>query len=125
MHQLSRVLCRTLFTPLPVLTGIFVCFFIRMTTRVGLAPPVAVCQTAPRPWPSPAASSRLPPATRTCHQVSDGRGASEALPPSCSENGHQQPQWGRTGPQSETKIRTYLHYRKILNFFNFLPLRML
>lgn len=36
------------FTLQPVFTGILVCFFIRMTMRVGLVPRVAVSQTAPR-----------------------------------------------------------------------------
>lgn len=57
--------------------------------RAALAPPVAVSQTAPRPWPSPAASNKLPPATRTCPQVSNGPRASEAIPPPCSKNDHQ------------------------------------
>ncbi len=90
MHQFCRTRCRSLcLPPPPILMGIHVCFFIRMTTRAALAPPVAVSQTAPRPWPSPAASNRLPPATRTCPQVSDGPGAREAIPPPCSENDHQ------------------------------------
>lgn len=70
------------------LDGFFVCLFLRMTMRVALAPQVAVSQTAPRLWPSPAAFSRLPPVTPTCHQVSDGPGASKPLPPPCSENGN-------------------------------------
>lgn len=50
---------------------------------VAPAPRVAVFQTAPRPWPSPAAFNRPPPATQTYPQVSDGSEASEAhyLPP--------------------------------------------
>lgn len=58
-------------TSLTVVFGLRVCFFNRMTMRAALAPPVAVSQTAPRLWPSPVASSRLPLVTRICPQVSD------------------------------------------------------
>lgn len=51
--------------------------FIRMTMRVAPVPRVEVCLIAPRLWPSPAASSRLPPATPTCHQVSNSLRASK------------------------------------------------
>lgn len=88
--QPCRALCRTLcLLQQPILTNIHVCFFIRMTTRAALVPPVALSQTAPRLWPSPAGFSRLPPVTRICPQVSDGPGASEANSPPCSENDHQ------------------------------------
>lgn len=66
----------------------FLIIFPRMTMRVALAPQAAVSQTAPRLWPSPAAFSRLPLVTRTCHQVSDGPGASKPLPPPRLENGN-------------------------------------
>lgn len=39
--------------------------------RVALVPRVEVCLIAPRLQPSPAASSRQPPVTLTCHQVSN------------------------------------------------------
>lgn len=66
------------------------CFCIspRMTMRVALALQAAVSQTPPRLWPSPAAFSRLPLVTRTCHQVSDSPGASKPLPPPRLENGN-------------------------------------
>lgn len=76
-------------TSLAVVFDLLVCFFNRMTMRAALAPPVAVSQTAPRLWPSPAASSRLPLVTRICPQVSDGPGATEAILPPCPENDHQ------------------------------------
>lgn len=85
MHQFCRDLFRTSLT---ILTGVFVCFLIRMTMRAALVPTVAVSQTAPRLWLSPAASSRLPPATQTCPQVNDGPWAAEAILPPCSENDH-------------------------------------
>lgn len=66
----------------------FFCIFLRMTMRVARAPQAAVSQTAPRLWPSPAAFSRLPLVTRTCHQVSDGPGARKPLPPPRLENGN-------------------------------------
>lgn len=68
--------------------ALFFCIFLRMTMRVALAPQAAVSQTAPRLWPSPAAFSRLPLVTQTCHQVSDGPGASKPLPPPRLENGN-------------------------------------
>lgn len=42
--------------------------------RVALVPRVEVYLIAPRLRPSHAASSRLPPVTLTCHQVSDSLG---------------------------------------------------
>ena len=55
------------------LSFLSVCLFVdRISTRAAPAPPAAVPQRAPRPWPSPAASSRPPPATPTYPQVSDG-----------------------------------------------------
>lgn len=53
--------------------------FIRMITKVALVPPVAASQTAPRLWPSPVASSKLPPVIQTCLQVSDGPWPSEGV----------------------------------------------
>lgn len=80
------------------LTGCSCLFFFctRRTTRAARAPPAAASLTAPRLLLSPAASSRLPPATQTCPQVNDGPGATEATLPPCSENDHlgsAWPQW--------------------------------
>lgn len=69
--------------------------------RVALAPQAAVSQTAPRLWPSPAAFSRLPLVTRTCHQVSDGPGASKPR-----QQGQKLPLWGRIEAWCETAIST-------------------
>lgn len=63
-----------------LLRNFFFFFFIRMTMRVVLAPQVEVCLTAPRLWPSPAAFNRLPPATQTCHLVSNSCGSSNGPP---------------------------------------------
>lgn len=78
--------------------------------RAALVPPVAVSQTAPRPWLNPAASSKLPPATQTCPQVNDGPGATEAILPPCSERDHLGRPGLGGGGQSVTEIRTYLHF---------------
>lgn len=94
-----------MFTSLPILTGIHVCFSFRMITRVALAPPVAVSQTAPRPWPSPAASNKLPPATQTCPQVSDALGPVRLfhLPAQRMTTRTGRAWEGRFWPQSETQ----------------------
>lgn len=96
MSHDRKVFFRCIMTPFKRLTltltfnpnRFFFCLFLRMTMRVALAPQAAVSQTALRRWPSPAAFSRLPLVTQTCHQVSDGPGASKPLLPPCSENGN-------------------------------------